>query len=312
MGSDALHRSFVVVDVEGYGDPTRTSPHRGAAREGMYRVLMTAFAECGLPWDDKSVDDAGDAVLVLLPADVPKNHLVEQLPERLAAALRRHNHVHADGARLRMRLAVHAGEVHYDDRGRTSEEMIFAYRILDAPAAKLALRADPTATLALVVSEEFYRSVVHHDPAARPGDFERVGVRVKEVDTHVWLRLVDGRTLGNGSAGAVDTRPAPTGRRPPGPDRLGLAEMSRIVDVLLGTPGFRTPAERDLLVTFLPFAGAIGRHPANRTDVMSILLTSQDYPNGVERLVECARMFAEGSTAMAELDNLMADRRPGA
>jgi hypothetical protein len=88
--------------------------------------------------------------------------------------------------------------------------------------------------------------------------------------------------------------------------------MSRIVDVLLGTPGFRTPAERDLLVTFLPFAGAIGRHPANRTDVMSILLTSQDYPNGVERLVECARMFAEGSTAMAELDNLMADRRPGA
>ncbi|MGM1058601.1 effector-associated domain 2-containing protein [Saccharothrix sp. Mg75] len=310
MGSDALHRCFVVVDVEGYGDPARTSPHRTAAREGMYRVLMTAFAECGLPWDDKSVDDAGDAVLVLLPGEVPKSHLVEQLPERVAANLRRHNHVHSHEAHLRMRMAVHAGEVHYDDRGRTSAEMIFTYRIVDAPSAKRAL-AGSTATLALVVSDHFYRSVVRHEPAARPGDFAQVGVAVKEVDALVWLRLVDGHPLDAGATGPSRARPAaPTGR-PLVPDRLSAAEMGRIVDVLLGTPGFRTPAERDLLMSFLPFAGAINRHPANRTDVMSIVLTSQDYPNGVERLVECARMFAEGSTAMAELETLVADHRPG-
>ncbi|XVS66996.1 effector-associated domain 2-containing protein [Actinosynnema sp. CA-299493] len=301
MVSAAVHRSFVVVDVESYGDPTRTSPQRTAVRDGMYRVLMTAFADCDLPWDDEAVDDAGDSVMVLLPADVPKSVLVERLPERVVAALRRHNHVHAHEARLRMRMAVHAGEVHYDERGKTSAEMIFTYRILDAPAAKQSLKSS-TATLVLVVSDPFYRSVVRHDPAARPGDYTSAQATVKEVDARVWVRLVDGRPIAGDA-----TTPIRAVVEPP----LTLAELGPIVDVLLRTPGFDTREGRDLVLREVKFAAAIGRHSANRPDTVSIVRTCAHYPGGLKALLEAIRFYAAGSTEMAELDTLLAERISG-
>ncbi len=302
MGSAAVHRSFVVVDVESYGDPNRTSPHRAAVRDGMYQVLMTAFADCDLPWDDKAVDDAGDSLMVLVPADVPKAVLVERLPERVVAALRRHNHVHAHEARLRMRMAVHAGEVHFDDRGRTGEEMIFTYRILDAPAAKQALRTS-TATLALVVSDPFYRSVVRHDPATRPGDYTAARAEVKEVDARVWVRLVDGKPV----AGHATTPIHRVAQRAP----LTLAELGKIVDALLGAPGFTTRDGRDLVLAELRFAASISRLPNDRGDTVSIVRACERYPGGLEALVEAVRVHAAGSAAMEELDALMAARPPG-
>ncbi|QFZ18183.1 effector-associated domain 2-containing protein [Saccharothrix syringae] len=297
MGSGASHRSFVVVDVESYGDPVRTSAHRTAVRQGLYGVLVRAFADCDLPWDDKARDDAGDAVMVLLPADTPKDVLVEQLPERLVAALREHNHIHSSEARLRLRMAVHAGEVHYDEHGKTSAEMIFTYRILDAPEAKRALR-ESAATLLLIASDPFYRAVVRHEPAARPEAFRRIDADVKETRAEVWIRLVD------------DDRPfvpATAPRRRPEPAR----QLGAFADALLRVPGFDTPEGRNLVVRGLPFAGVVPRHAAARADAISILMTCEHYPEGLEALVEQVRLYAEGTTAMAELDELMARRGAG-
>lgn len=298
MGSAALHRSFVVVDVESYGDPTRTSPHRTAVRDGMYQVLMTAFRDCGLPWDDKAVDDAGDCLMVLVPADVPKSVLVERLPERVASALRRHNHVHSDGARLRMRMAVHAGEVHYDDRGRTGDEMIFTYRILDASAAKQALK-NSTATLVLIASDPFYQAVIRHEPAARPESFRLVEVIAKEVHDRVWIRLVDG------SPTAPDRADRP-GHSPIRPGPLPLVELGRIVDVLLETPGFDTRQGRDLALEGMDrtITGAIARHSSDRADVISIVRTCWRYDGGPQALLASLDFHANGAAAMGELRQL--------
>lgn len=303
MGSAALHRSFVVVDVESYGDPTRTSPHRTAVRDGMYQVLMTAFRDCGLPWDDKAVDDAGDCLMVLVPADVPKSVLVERLPERVASALRRHNHVHSDGARLRMRMAVHAGEVHYDDRGRTGDEMIFTYRILDASAAKQALK-NSTATLVLIASDPFYQAVIRHEPAARPESFRLVDVDVKEVRARAWIRLVDD----DQPPVSLSAPLSPEVIRPAG-EPMPLAALTEFVAVLLRTPGFETREARDLVLQELPFAPSLKRLGTDRADTISVVRGCEHYPGGLESLVEAIRLHAEGSTAMAELDTLMAARQ---
>ncbi|PSL56239.1 hypothetical protein B0I31_104530 [Saccharothrix carnea] len=298
MGSAAVHRSFVVVDVESYGDSSRTSPQRTAVRDGMYQVLMTAFADCDLPWDDKSVDDVGDSLMVLLPADVPKSALVDRLPERVVAALREHNHVHADGARLRLRMAVHAGEVHFDEHGKTSAEMIFTYRILDAPAAKQALKSS-TATLVLIASDPFYQAVIRHAPAARPADFEQVEVTVKEVHDRVWVRLVDGtHTAVNGTAAPRRDRIRP--------EPLTLAELGRIVDALLETPGFDTREGRDLVLALLDrnVTGAIARHSSDRADVISIVRTCWRYERGPEALLDSLRFHAGGTTALSRIEAL--------
>ena len=52
---------------------------------------------------------------------------------------------------LRVRVVVHAGEVHYDEKGVSGEARDIAFRQLDAPGAKKALRMaiDP---LTLVIS----------------------------------------------------------------------------------------------------------------------------------------------------------------
>ncbi|MFD0201650.1 MULTISPECIES: effector-associated domain 2-containing protein [Saccharothrix] len=294
MRSLGQHRSFVVVDVEGYGDPARTSRHRTAVRDGLYQVLMASFVDCDLPWDNKAVDDVGDSVMVLLPADTPKGVLVDQLPERLVAALREHNHVHSAEARLRLRMAVHSGEVHYDEHGKTSVEMIFTYRILDTVEAKRALR-ESTATLVLIASDPFYQAVIRHQPATRPDTYRAATADVKEVHARVWVRLVDGHPLGS-----------PTPQR-----TLPLAELKPIIEVMLRTPGFDTREGRDLVLRELPFAASITRHNADRPDTVSIVRTCAHYPGGLEALLESIRFYAAGATAMAELDTLMAQRVSG-
>jgi class 3 adenylate cyclase len=62
---------------------------------------------------------------------------------------------------LRMRVVMHAGEVHYDANGCFGEALDVAFRLLDAARVKRALReaADP---LILVVSGDIYSSVVRH------------------------------------------------------------------------------------------------------------------------------------------------------
>jgi hypothetical protein len=300
MGSAGHHRSFVVVDVEGYGAVTRTSRQRTAVRDGLYEVLTTAFADCGLAWDDEASDDAGDSVMVLLPADTPKGILVDRLPERLVAALREHNHVHATGARLRLRMAVHAGEVHYDEHGKTSDEMIFTYRILDTAEAKRALR-ESTATLVLIASDPFYQSVVRHQPAARPDAYRQVDADVKEVHARVWVRLVDGEPI------AVERSTSG-----PGQSLLTLADLGPIVGALLRAPGFDTREARDLVLREVSFAASIPRHSSDRADAVSIVRTCANYPNGLKALQEAVRFYADGTTAMAELDTLLAQLTGGA
>ena len=62
---------------------------------------------------------------------------------------------------LRIRIVMHAGEVHYDANGCFGEALDVAFRLLDAARVKRALRemADP---LILVISGDVYSSVVRH------------------------------------------------------------------------------------------------------------------------------------------------------
>ncbi|HUK69360.1 MAG TPA: hypothetical protein VLW50_11520 [Streptosporangiaceae bacterium] len=135
----AVHRTIVVVDVEGFGDRRRTNPHQVAVRDGLYRALREAFGQAGIGWDGCGHEDRGDGVLILVPAEVPKGLLVESLPSALVAALHAHNGTHPGQERIRLRMALHAGEVNYDEDWVTSAAVNLAFRLLDATALKAAL-----------------------------------------------------------------------------------------------------------------------------------------------------------------------------
>src|SRR2546430_7325701 len=155
----AVHRTIVVVDVEGFGDQRRTNPHQVAVRRGVYRVLRAALGRAGISWADCDHEDRGDGVFVLAPAQAPKSHFVDALPYELAEALRQHNYLRRAEERIRLRVAIHAGEVIYDEHGATGASINLTFRLLDAEPFKAALAAS-SGLLALIVSSWFFNEVV--------------------------------------------------------------------------------------------------------------------------------------------------------
>ena len=107
----AVHRTIVAVDVEGFGDWHRTNPHQVAVREGLYRVLLQAFRAATIPWVECHHEDRGDGVLILAPPEVAKSTFVESLPAQLVEELREHNSTRPAPTQIRLRMALHAGEL---------------------------------------------------------------------------------------------------------------------------------------------------------------------------------------------------------
>ncbi|HEU5470819.1 MAG TPA: hypothetical protein VFV67_09205 [Actinophytocola sp.] len=108
--------------------------------------------------------DRGDgAILAIHPVDhVPKTLLLTRFVPVLCALLAKHNEAAPEhGYRFRLRVALHAGEIHYDSRGLFGEDIDITCRLVDAPELKEKLRLT-VAPLALAVSEGLYRSVIRH------------------------------------------------------------------------------------------------------------------------------------------------------
>jgi hypothetical protein len=186
----AVHRTVLAVDVESYGDRRRSTPDRLALRAGLYRALNRAFDDAGVPWRDCRPDDCGDGVFLLAPPEIPKGLFVEFLPAALAVALHRHNRTHEAGARIRLRMALHAGEVAYDEHGVTAPAINQTFRLLEAKPLREALKAS-RGVLALITSAWFFDEVVRHSDGLDPTTFRPVPVAVKETRTTGWISLPD-------------------------------------------------------------------------------------------------------------------------
>lgn len=184
----AVHRAIMVVDVERFGDPARTNLNQLAVRDGLYKALTQAFGDSGILWESCVSEDRGDGALILVPPEVPKTYLVTGLPGRLAAAVSRHNARCAVPERMRLRTAIHAGEVYRDAHGVAGTAVNHTFRLAEAPALRSALSASP-GVLAMIVSDWVFSEVVRHDPAAEPGTYRRVQVAVKETAAVGWIRV---------------------------------------------------------------------------------------------------------------------------
>jgi hypothetical protein len=194
---DAVHRTIIVVDIAHSTHPIRTNDDRLVIREAMYNALVAALGRHDSPrcrWEDR-----GDGVLILVPPEVPKARLVTGLPERLEAALARHNAAmeERDGERaaatqVQLRVAMHAGEVTFDQHGVVGAAIDHTFRLVDAPPLKAAL-AGSLDSCVLMVSEWFYGDVVYHHHDARPDVYRHVGCEVKDTKFSAWLRVPEPR-----------------------------------------------------------------------------------------------------------------------
>lgn len=151
------------VDVVDFTDQGRDDQAQLAVRDTLYRLLPDAFDVSGMSWEDCLHQDRGDGILVVIPARMPSITVVEPLLSLVHAALRRHNRTVGAAAAIRLRAAVHIGEVHQDDHGLAGSAVNHLCQLLDAPDFKGVLsRAE--GDLALVASAYFHDSVLRHCP----------------------------------------------------------------------------------------------------------------------------------------------------
>ncbi len=186
----AFHRAIMVVDVERFGDPSRTNLDQLAVRDGLYKALTQAFEKTQIVGANCVIEDRGDGALVLVPPEVPKSRLVTSIPAALVTAICGHNAGCSVQARIRLRMALHAGEIHQDAHGVVGAAINHTFRLAEVPVLKSALDRS-SGVLAVIVSSWFFDEVVRHNPAADPGSYRPVQVAVKETETVAWIRLPD-------------------------------------------------------------------------------------------------------------------------
>jgi hypothetical protein len=160
-------------------------------RRVLQSVLRDVVAEANIPWEDSHRDDLGDGMRLVLGRDVNKSRLLHPVAHELAARLRTHNRTAGPLGTIRVRMAVHAGEVHMDDAEVVGGSLKTLARLLDAPPLRNVLAAAPeTATVALAVSEHIHEDVVRHGyPGIDPATYQRFRFTVKETTAAAWLHV---------------------------------------------------------------------------------------------------------------------------
>ncbi|MGW5741163.1 hypothetical protein [Amycolatopsis sp. NPDC003861] len=183
-----VHRTIAAFDVEGYSAPERTSDDLEALRKGLHEALIAAFSDSGMPWDELYHEVNGDGYLVLVPAQFGKSALVERFTQCLAKEVRVHNAQNEKQAQMRLRMALHAGEIAGEPTRRTSPAINKTQRLVDDQALKDAL-ACSNGVLVLSTSTWFFDEVVRPSKAAAAPTFRKVWV--KRIEEHAWISRPD-------------------------------------------------------------------------------------------------------------------------
>jgi hypothetical protein len=135
---------------------------RAQLRWDTYQLFERALLHSESTTDlrDRHVD-RGDGLMTLIHATdrFPKTWLLTRFAPRLRELLDERNADQPDP--LRLRIAIHAGDVACDDAGWFGDEIEIANGLLAAPALRTRLQQN-VSPVVLVVSEQIHRSVVRH------------------------------------------------------------------------------------------------------------------------------------------------------
>ncbi|MDA0563844.1 hypothetical protein LG943_05810 [Streptomonospora sp. S1-112] len=239
MADSVQYRALLAVDIE--RSAGRGNVALREIRAVLAEALRAAVARSGIDWAACLHDDLGDGLRVVAPTGLPKAALVHPLVPELAARLRAHNRRAAPRTAVRVRAALHAGEVDVPDgHGQgatvTGGPLEVLARLLDAPVLKGALADAPdSVSLALLMSRHFYEETVPHGyPGIDPGDFHQVTCAAKEYTAEAWLHLApDSAAAGRPPHRSPEAGPEAAG----GPESGGGAVPSGGHEPAGGQPG---------------------------------------------------------------------------
>ncbi|GAA1728729.1 hypothetical protein [Nonomuraea bangladeshensis] len=186
LDSDFSRRLIMAVDAEGYGrgDDLR----HDSIQSGLAQVMDRGARETGLRRDTWTRQEAGDGEVIVLPDGEPELRVIDDLIRRVRKALHDYNRERRDDARLRIRVAIGHGVVKRGAMGFVGQVVVTTCRLLDAKAARAALKANPRADLVLILTDRLYEDVVRQlHTSYRPESFTRLEVPTKERTEIAWM-----------------------------------------------------------------------------------------------------------------------------
>jgi class 3 adenylate cyclase len=182
------------------------------AKKSLRRAIYQAFTEAcdavGVLPGELRREDRGDGVLAAVEPSVPHADMVGRWVDTLDQCVREHNR--AGGVPLRLRVAMHAGPVVFDDEGLVGRAVDLTCRLCDSDAAKRAIE-DARAEFLLVVSDPLYHTVVREGGRyIEPDDYVPHQVGNKETDEIAWFLLPRRTRTSASPTGARTFAPSPS------------------------------------------------------------------------------------------------------
>jgi class 3 adenylate cyclase len=205
MTAEPVHRTIVVLDIVEYAHPQRTDPTRLRLRHRLYELIRQALIAAGIDPEDAPRVDLGDGVIVLFNPDLSAAHLVDVVIRGLGASLAEVNRQVPGDERLRLRIALHRGDVLVDGHGFVGSALVEACRLSNAAALRQQLAAT-SADVALIVSDQVWNQPpeLRNDPPG-PSRYRPVEFTEHDVTTRAWVQLPEPPTR----TGPISTAPPP-------------------------------------------------------------------------------------------------------
>jgi hypothetical protein len=159
-------------------------------REGLRDIVGEALARTGIPDDAVQLQDRGDGFFGVVSAEVPAAEVVADLPRELRIALGAYNRTRNEAGRLRLRVALHQGQVVVDGTGFAGRASVVAARLVDAPALRRVIDGTPAADLALIVSSDMFDATVRDRlRGLDPGEFREVHLDLPSFTGTAWVNV---------------------------------------------------------------------------------------------------------------------------
>jgi class 3 adenylate cyclase len=190
---NGMHCGLFSVDIAGFGRVGRTSETFVQVRRMLFGLLANAFEVSGISWDFCLKRDTGDGMIVVVPPHFPKVRLLYPLIAHLSSELACYNASAPPAMRIRVRVAIHAGEIRLDEYGVTGRPKVLLARLLDSRVLRDALtEAPPEVPVAVLVSDRFHEDIQDQgEPGLDTLSYRPVSVQEKETDVRAWLHLPD-------------------------------------------------------------------------------------------------------------------------
>jgi hypothetical protein len=183
QSSRKLRLGFV-LDVAGYG--ARSAPAQNEVQRRLPPLVAGTLAACGLDLDHVDHEWTGDGINAVMPADMDPTVVLPLLIRSLAA------NVGVDNARsfdrVLLRMAVGVGLVEQSAAGFGGPMIVDTNRLVGSGPLRAALAANPSADLAVAISDQVYATVIRPGYPGIPGSqFTRVNVVEKEFTGPAWI-----------------------------------------------------------------------------------------------------------------------------